>query len=157
MVGGDIMSNFTPEKLSVEFRNGMTPTGPLLPRHYTLTHSDTTAELFLTIGTHFAWDKVDTKIRDEVFGIWNIKGNQMFYDVYVYLDRGEYDLATVKKRNEIFRRELPLALTAIRYGDRMLFCKYPSLDYAVITVHFTSNYPPFSTQENWGNFINYSI
>ena len=44
------MSKLNPEKLSVEFRDGVTNTEPILGRRYTLTHSDITAELFLTIG-----------------------------------------------------------------------------------------------------------
>lgn len=151
------MSNFKPERLSVEFRNGMSATGPIMPRHYTLTHSDTTAELFLTISTQFAWDQVNKELRDEVLGIWKTNGNQLSYHVYVYLDQGDYDINVIKRRNEIFRRELPLALTAIRYGDGKLFCIYPSLDYAIINVHFISNYSAFSTIENWGSFIDYLI
>lgn len=40
------MSKLNPEKLSVEFRDGVTGTEPILGRRYTLTHSDITAELF---------------------------------------------------------------------------------------------------------------
>jgi hypothetical protein len=40
------MSKLNPEKLSVEFRQGVTPTEPIILRRYTLTHSDITAELF---------------------------------------------------------------------------------------------------------------
>ena len=151
------MSLFTPERLSVEFRNGMTDLGPIIPRHYTLTHSDTSGELFLTIGTQFAWDQINKELRDEVLGVWHLNENQLSYHVFFYLDQGEYDLSNVKRRNEIFRRELPLALTAIRYGDRKLFYCYPSLDYAKITTFFISSYPAFTKQEIWGNFSNYAI
>jgi hypothetical protein len=61
------MSKLNPEKLSVEFRQGVTPTEPIIPRRYTLTHSDITAELFLTIGSYYAYDKI-TAMRDEVLG-----------------------------------------------------------------------------------------
>jgi len=151
------MSLFTPERLSVEFRNGMTQLGPILPRHYTLTHSDTSGELYLTISTQFASDKINKELRDEVLGVWHLNENQLSYHVYVYLDQGEYDLTNVKRRNEIFRRELPLALTAMRYGDRKLFYCYPSLDCANITIFFISTFPSYSTQENWGDFNNYAI
>jgi hypothetical protein len=39
-----------PEKLGVKYVAGVGPTDPISPRRYTLTHSDITAELFLTIG-----------------------------------------------------------------------------------------------------------
>ena len=151
------MSLFIPERLSVEFRNGMTDIGPILPRHYTLTHSDTSGELFLTISTQFAWDQLNKELRDEVLGVWQLHENQLTYHVFVYLDHGEHDLTNVKRRNEIFRRELPLALTAIRYGDRKLFYCYPSLDCVTITVNFISSYRAFAKQEVWGTFSNYAI
>lgn len=143
------MSKFQPEKLSVKYRNGVTATGPIFPRCYTLTHSDATGQLFLTIGTQYAWDKLNP-MRDEVLGTWTPNG--AFFCVYVYIDQGEYDEKTVAKRNAIFRRELPLALTAIRYGDRQLFATYPYLDSASIIIHFMSTYPQFARQENGGIF-----
>ena len=63
------MSKLNPEKLSVEFKDGVTSTEPILGRRYTLTHSDITAELFLTIGLTYAYDKIDA-MRDEVLGEW---------------------------------------------------------------------------------------
>lgn len=149
------MSDFNPEKLHVSYSNGITAIGPIFPRFYTLTHSDDTGELFLTIGLKFAWENITNK-RDEVLGTWKQTGNQLYYDVYVYLDQGEYSLDAVAKRYEIFTRELPLALTAIRYGDRFLFNAYPYLDNAPIIVNFISSYPEFARQENWGTFHRFS-
>ena len=46
------MSKLNLEKLSMGFREGVISTSPIVPKRYTLTHSDitATAELFLTIG-----------------------------------------------------------------------------------------------------------
>jgi hypothetical protein len=45
------MSRRDPAKLHVELAPGSTPARPLLlPRTYTLTHSDATGDLFLTVG-----------------------------------------------------------------------------------------------------------
>ena len=148
---------FNPERLAVEYRNGVTATEPIIPRNHTLTHSDFTGELFLTIGTQFAWDKVNTDSRDEVLGKWTVYGNCLYYNVYLYIDKEEHDLNAAISRNDIFRRELPLALTAIRYGDRFLFDRYPYLDNAVIIVNFISTYPQLSKQESWGTFSNFAI
>ena len=150
------MSKFNPEKLKVEYRDGVSATEPVIKRRHTLTHSDFTGELFLTIGTRFAWDKVDTDMRDEVLGIWIMEGNSLCYNVYVYIDNGEHDLSSAMRRNEVFRRELPLALTAIRYGDRFLFKCYPSLDYVFIYVTFISSYSQLNKQECWGTFSKFS-
>ncbi|MDF2790251.1 MAG: hypothetical protein K0S80_3350 [Neobacillus sp.] len=49
-MGVDSLAHFIPEKISVEYRDGVTIAEPVIPRYYTLTHSDVTGELFLTIG-----------------------------------------------------------------------------------------------------------
>ncbi|MEH7418727.1 staygreen family protein [Neobacillus drentensis] len=150
------MSNFIPEKLSVEYMDGVTATEPVIPRCYTLTHSDLTGDLFLAIGTHYAWDKINP-MRDEVLGEWKTNGNSLYYWVYLYIDQGQYSQNVSAKRTEIFRRELPLALTAIRYGDRFLFNAHPYLDHASIIVNFMSAYPQFARQETWGTFHSFPI
>jgi len=150
------MSNFDPEKLLVEYRNDVTISQPLFQRHYTLTHSDTTGELFLTIGTNFAWDKINP-LRDEVLGKWETNGNSLFFSIYIYIDQGEYTEMESARRSEIFRRELPLALKAIRYGDQVLFNAYPRLDQCSIIVHFISVFPSFSRKENWGTVSQFTI
>ena len=151
------MSKFNPEKLTVEYRDGVSATEPIISRSHTLTHSDVTGQLFLTIGTQFAWDKVNSDMRDEVLGVWSMEGNNVYYNVFVYIDNGEHDLSAAMRRNEVFRRELPLALTSIRYGDRFLFKCYPSLDYAFIFVTFISSYPKLNKQECWGTFNKFIV
>lgn len=149
------MSKLNPEKLTVEFREGVTSTEPIIPRRYTLTHSDITAELFLTVGLSYAYDKINAS-RDEVLGEWIKKGEDYFYYVYLYVD-GQFGTAAAALRNFIFRRELPLALEAIRYGDKAFFNAHPELDNAPIIVHFISTNPQFNKIENWGTFSKYDI
>jgi hypothetical protein len=155
IVGADQMSKLNPEKLSVEFREGVTETEPVIPRRYTLTHSDITAELFLTIGLTFAYDKLN-EMRDEVLGEWVDQENGIFYYVYLYVD-GNFGAEISAIRNMIFRRELPLALEAIRYGDGQFFESHPELDYVPIIVFFQSYIQPFDKIENWGTFSDYAI
>lgn len=131
--------------------DGVTATDLVIPRCYTLTHSDLTGQLFLSIGFHYAWEKINPK-RDEVLGEWKIYGNSLYYNVYLYIDQGEYNQDEAAKRAEIFNRELPLALKAIHYGDRFLFNAYPHSNHAAIIVNFISAYPQFAKQENWGTF-----
>lgn len=148
---------FDPEKLSVEYRDGVTTNQPLISRCHTLTHFDSTGELFLTIGKQFAWDKVNPDMRDEVLGVWSVEdGKYLNYYVFVYAEKEDQDFLTALNRVEVFKREMPLALTAIRYGDRFLFQKYPILDNALIIVHFISRYPQLFLQEPWGNFIDFT-
>lgn len=145
------MSTFNPEKLTVEYKEGVTTVGPAFPRRYTLTHSDVTDELFLTIGFDYAWEKANP-LRDEVLGEWKQSGGSLYFCVYVSVDQGQHPPSVSAKRNEIFRRELPLALTAIRYGDRIFFNRYPQLNQVPIIITFISAYPQFAKQENWGTF-----
>lgn len=148
------MSTLNPEKLSVDFE-GVTPTTPIIPRRYTLTHSDITAELFLTIGLKYAYDKIN-QMRDEVLGEWIRIGENYFYYVNLYVD-GHLGPTVTAIRNAVFIRELPLALQAIRYGDDKFFSVYPELDDAPILVNFNSINPYFNRIENWGTFSDYNI
>lgn len=147
------MSRLDSKKLSVEFRNGITATEPIIPRCYTLTHSDTTGEIYLTIAPEFAYDQVNEQ-RDEVLGEWIMEENTYFYYVYLYVD-GQFNYEIAKMRNNIFHRELPLALEAIRYGDKIFFDAHPELDNSSIIVFFQSTIPEFNKVENWGTFSNY--
>ena len=151
------MSKLNPKSLSVEFIDGVTTIAPIIPRHYTLTHSDITAELFLTIGISFNYDKTNI-IRDEVLGEWiNINGKYLYY-VYLYVDgQSTPNIKETAIRDSIFRRELPLALEAIRYGDREFFDTHIKLNYTPIIVYFISKNPKFNTIEKWVTFSDYDI
>ncbi|GAA0719652.1 staygreen family protein [Clostridium malenominatum] len=148
------MGRLNPEKLTVEFRTGVTPTEPIIPRRYTLTHSDTTGQLFLDIGREYAFDKI-TSMRDEVFAQWVEKDGKYLYTVYLYVDNGEFPPAVTAIRNQVFIRELPLALEAIRYGDREFFKTHDELNNAPIIVYFKSKNPQIKRVEKWGTFSNY--
>lgn len=150
------MSRLTPEKLTVEFSEGTTETSPVIPRRYTLTHSDITAELFLHIGDDFAYDKI-TDIRDEVLGEWLIINGSIVYYIYLQVGIESGQKETTNLRDQIFRRELPLALEAIRYGDKQLFTQYPELDYLPIFVLFIYNGVESNKAEYWGTFSDYDI
>ncbi len=149
------MSRLNPEKLSVEYGEGITTTEPIIPRRYTLTHSDITAELFLTIGLNYAYDNI-TIMRDEVLGEWIKEGEEYIYLVYLYVD-GQYSPMFTAIRNAVFRRELPLALEAIRYGDNEFFVAHTDLDDSPIIVYFMSTNQEFNKIENWGTFSDYNI
>lgn len=138
-----------PEKLFVEYRNGVTATEPVLHRRYTLTHSDITANLFLTVGLTFAWDKTNPT-RDEVLAEWHIQDSIAYY-LYGYLHVDDpSQTGQTPVRDYIFRRELPLALEAICYGERDFFRAHPELLQAPIWICFDSIYPRYQHLEYWG-------
>ena len=150
------MSDFNPQKLKVTLIPPANSVQPIEGRKYTLTHSDITAELFLDIGYVYNFEAINRKMRDEVLGEWVTHENCLYFNVFLYIDQGEYDLTTATKREEVFRRELPLALTAIRYGDRFLFHLYPDLNNPLIIVNFISTYPPLAKQEVWQTFNSFT-
>ena len=130
---------FDSNMLSVDFRNGITDKSPIEGRKYTLTHKDDTGELFLTVALAYAYDKINPLLRDEVFGLWKRVDNRFILKIYLYVD-GNKGIEEAKKRNEIFIKELPLALNSIVYGDRDFIENNPTLLKSLIIVRFISAY-----------------
>ncbi|MZP30994.1 hypothetical protein GTO91_14850 [Heliobacterium undosum] len=148
------MKQLNPEKLVVDYRDRVTPAEPVIGRKYTLTHSDITGELFLTIGRAYAYEKINN-LRDEVLAEWRWYDSAIVLYVYVYVN-GQFAPVS-DRRNRIFRRELPLALAAIRYGDSQFFMAHPELDHAPILIYFDSKNPNYHRFENWGTPSDYML
>lgn len=142
-----------PNKLFVNFREGVTLTDPVTPRRYTLTHSDETADLYLSIGQNYAYNELNPS-RDEVLAEWVRLDGQHFILVNVLVD-GQFGAQEALIRNQMFRRELPLALEAIRYGDRVFFEFNAPLDNSDIFVKFNSSIPELNKVEYWGKASDY--
>jgi len=157
-MGGIQLSRLDPDKLFVEFRDNVTKTAPIEGRKYTLTHSDITAELFLTVGLNYAYDKI-SPIRDEVLAQWRYFNDMNILYGYVYVDGhlGANNPNIAEKRNSIFVRELPFALEAIIYGDRYLFSANPILNSSPIYIYFASVYPHLNRIEYFGTPTDYSV
>jgi hypothetical protein len=147
------MKRLKPDKLHVEYRD-VTPTEPVLGRKYTQTHSDITADLFVTIGLLYAFDKINPT-RDEVLAEWRYydNNNSVFLWAYVYV--GGYGPALTKFRYNIFRKELPLALAAIRNADKDFYIAHPELDKAPIYIYFDSTYPNYRGYYYYGTPVQY--
>ena len=149
------MFEFKPEKLFVDFKNGITETGPIIPRTYTMTHSDETADLFVTVGENYDYDKI-TSIRDEVLAEWINEDGIYKLNVYVQVDGdGDGGIEETARRDKIFREELGLALKAIRYGDDRFFYENYDLDNAPIIVYFNSRLDNYNKKEEWGTLKDY--
>lgn len=108
-----------------------------MSRKYTITHSDTTAELFVFVAENYAEDQI-TRMRDEVRVAWeqNEKGLALIGSVIVD-GKGVKENSHI--RNKIFYNEMPTALQALRNADRFLFDKEPNLDNAPVFIHFISS------------------
>ncbi|TYR79333.1 hypothetical protein FZC66_14575 [Priestia megaterium] len=138
------MSAFNPQKFSVTYRKGSTPTTPFVGRHYTLTHSEQTDDLFLWIDDAFATDQLTEK-RNELFAEWLHKNGVYVLYIYVFVGNEHTEKAIQAIRYTIFKKEMPTLLTALRYGDATFFQTHPTLDQSPIYVHFHSNDKDFHT------------
>jgi len=129
-----------------------------LPRRYTLTHSDFTGELYLTIGPNYdkkQISKLYTRLmRDEVLAELVKDEGSLELRVYCHVSGGLV-VGTAKWRSGIFHTELPLVLEAIRYGDRNFYETDPDSDQAPIKVCFHSHKRTYNRVENWGVVADY--
>ena len=153
------MGRLNPEKLHVMYLFGATPEALTLPRRYTLTHSDFTGELFLSVGNQYNTKQITglyTRLmRDEVLAELSDEGDSLVFRVYCHVS-GEFVLGTAKWRYNIFQSELPLALEAIRYGDKTLFERNPELDHIPVYIHFHSDKRLYNIIEEWGTLADYA-
>ncbi len=151
------MTHLNPNLLHVEFINGVSETGPITPRAYTLTHSDFTGELFLAIGKEFNYSQIGgiyTRLmRDEVLAEWELSESIILH-VFCHVSGGLV-FGTARMRNNIFRYHLPMVLESFWYGDRILVKENPHLAKGRVIIHFISKKKRFDKDEDWGVFEDY--
>jgi hypothetical protein len=153
------MTQLNPSKLHVDFDESISKYDPVFPRAYTLTHSDRTGDLFLTIGAVHNYPQISgwyTRImRDEVVANWQFDNEPSFH-VHCHVSGG-FLIGSARWRDSIFRQHLPMVLQAIRFGDRFLFESHPDLDQSTVWVHFHAVQDRFNCTENWRFFSEYRI
>lgn len=151
------MSRLDPKKLHVRFKKVL-PDVFDLPRRYTLTHSDRTGDLFLTVSSEFDYKQISelyTRLmRDEVLAEWKTEQDRLFLHVYCHVCGG-FVFGTASLRESIFRRELPLAIEAITHGDRELVFKDERLTRTEVIVHFQKPKAKNCKVETWGYVTDY--
>lgn len=144
------MREYDSYKVFAQYRDDMQPYEPVAGRTYTVTHSDTTGQLFVFIGEGYAEDQVN-EMRDEVRLAWiqTVNGPELTGSVLIGDDR------RAAFRNSIFLSEMPLALQALREADRFLFMQYPELDGAPVYISFLSGNPAYHNIYAWGAIGDY--
>jgi len=154
------MSELNPDKLHIRSQISTGESAPTFPRCYTLTHSDRTGDLFLTIGPEIDRAQISgwyTRLmRDEVLACWEMEDERWTLHVYLHVSGGLI-LGTAKWRDSIFRKHLKQVLQTFRYGDSSLFSQIPELDDAPIMVHFQAPGTELDRVEDWGNLGDYVI
>jgi len=152
------MERLHTEKLHVTFSGGSTPEDLVLPRRYTLTHSDRTGELFLSIDNQYNKKQISglyTRLmRDEVLAELILHENSPLFRIYCHVSGGLV-IGTAGWRYNIFKAEMRLVLEALRYGDRALFKRHPELDDAPVKVHFRSSDSRYDKIETRGAMADY--
>ncbi len=145
------MSAFNPEKLFVRIIPPANSVQPIHGRRYTLTHSDTTAQIFLDIGYVYNDEAINKKMRDEVLAEWRRTGNGGFNLIgKAYVDGGEFSQDTAKLRLTIFKKEMDTAIKAMIYGDLPFISRYPALLDAPIYIRYESNFPQYNQTFYYG-------
>jgi hypothetical protein len=152
------MGRLNPDKLHVTYLAGTTPESLTLPRRYTLTHSDITGQLFLSIGSEYDTKQISglyTRLmRDEVLAELAEEEDGSVLRVHCHVSGG-FVLGTAKWRYNIFQSELRLVLEAIRYGDKAVFEQSTQLDNIPVLIDYKSTDKRFNKVENWGTMADY--
>jgi len=154
------MSQLNPAKLQVRYLGEMGPGDLALPRCYTLTHSDTTGELYLTIGRTYDRGQISgwyTRLmRDEVLAEWESEAGSLSLHVHCHVSGGLV-FGPARWRDSIFRYHLPQVLGAFRHGDDELFKRSPEFENAPVWVHFHARQRSLNRVERWGTLADYRI
>ena len=154
------MSDLKPDKLHVKFIGDADPEGPANPRRYTLTHSDMTGELFLSIGTEYDFGAISgfyTRLmRDEVLAELSVDSQDPELHVYCHVSGGLV-VGNAGWRYAIFQQHMPMVLQAFRYGDEIFYESYPHFEKAKVVIHFLSANKRYNLQEKWGDISDYHI
>lgn len=152
------MQDLQPEKLHVTFEDGASAQGVVLPRRYTLTHSDRTGDLFLTIGADYSRKQISglyTRLmRDEVLAELRVDGRTTALHVYCHVSGG-FVLGTARWRDSILHHHMRQVIEALRYGDRGFYSMHPEHEQAKVWVHFHSSNPKYNHVEDWGILKSY--
>ncbi|KAM7514740.1 hypothetical protein LguiA_004323 [Lonicera macranthoides] len=124
----------------------------IVPRTYTLSHCDFTANLTLAISNFIHLDQLKGWYnKDDVVAEWTEVKGDMCLDVHCYVSGPNplLDLAA-EFRYHIFSKELPLVLKAVMHGDSVLFSEHQELMDALVRVYFHSSSKKYNRVECWG-------
>lgn len=154
------MNKLNPSKLYVTLLEGTTERELYLPRRYTLTHSDISGDLFLSIGAAYNQNQISgwyTRLmRDEVLA--ELKSEEGSFSLHVYCHvSGGIVFGTAGWRNDILHYHMRMVIEALRYGDRELVSAYPQLDDAKVRAHFSSRHVRYNRVEEWGSLKEYAL
>ncbi|KAI3984068.1 hypothetical protein MKX01_035195 [Papaver californicum] len=126
------------------------------PRTYTLTHCDLTANLTLTISNAITLDQLKGWYNnDDVVAEWKRVEEGMCLIVHCHVSGPNVLMDVAAEfRYLIFKKEMPLVLQAVQYGDSMFIKQHPELMDALVWVYFHSSSKKYNGVECWGALKN---
>lgn len=146
--GGESMPVLKPCKLYVNYGSGITPTCPILGRCYTVAICHKTHQVYLAIGRRYG--AADMGYLNEILYAKWIRVNNK-YILKCYCNLYGHNKEAIVRSYESCICNIPLALEAIVYGDRLLFEAHPYLCNAPVYVHFNcpKGYAHLYQRETW--------
>ncbi|MBN1683609.1 hypothetical protein JW865_08675 [Candidatus Bathyarchaeota archaeon] len=136
------MNRLNPQKLHVTINKEL---GFNANRKYTLTHSDLSGDLYLTIASEYNNKQISglyTRLmRDEVLAEFIQDDNYYKLHLYCHISGGLI-FGTENFREVIFKRELPLVIEAIYFGDKEFLFSLPNHIDTEIYLHLIFNNKP---------------
>ena len=152
------MPSLKAEKIHVTYLPGVSEFCPLTPRYYTLTHSDRTGDLFLSVGTCYDSKKLSDLytrfMRDEVIAELKNEDGELSLNVHYHVCGG-FVFGWAKLRYKIFCRFISYNVQAIRFGDKAFFEKNPEFSKARVLIHFHSSNKKYEKTEEKGILSKY--
>ena len=144
------MSRLNPEKLHIEYLDSEEL--DILSRKYTLTHSDFTGDLFLSIGKEYDYSAIKKfyvrLMRDEVLAEWK-KNEKYELHIYVHISGG-FIFGGARFRNKIIRHHLPMVYEILKHAEKEKIEANSELQEAKLIVHFHSKRKKYNIIEDVG-------
>lgn len=146
------MPHLKPEKLHVKYMPGVTAYTPKAPRCYTLTHSDSTGDLFLSIGQCYDVEKTSKLytrfMRDEVLAELKYE-DELSLNMHYHVSGG-FVFGNAWLRYKILHRYVSYNIQAILFGDKSFFDKNSEFKQAPILVRFHYSNNKYEKTKKWG-------
>ncbi|MGV3466886.1 MAG: staygreen family protein [Heyndrickxia sp.] len=145
------MSEWTSETFSVNIAPPATAFYPLEGRKYTISQSEYTGNLFLSISNQFSNLVVDSNLLEILQAEWITFMGEYALKGKISINGSDNDRRLTQVRCMIFQKDLPELIRALVTADQQFFKNYPLLLDAPIIIHFDTTFPEFSGSFHLGS------
>lgn len=145
-----IVSEWTSETFSVNIAPPATAFYPLEGRKYTLSQSEYTGKLFLSISNQFSKKTHDSNVSEILQAEWITLTGEYALKGKISLNGSENDRRLTQVRCMIFQKDLPELIRFIVTADNHFFNNFPLLLDAPIIIHLDTAFPEYSSTFHLG-------